>query len=93
MDKKKQKKIIKRAEKIEETYDDKEKRQLDVAKELNIPVSVVGKTTRELGYSYGKDVTPENRTEKQKVQPFSSAENMEYLLKYDQLDDSDDDEK
>ena len=87
MDKKKQKKIIKRAEKIEETYEDKENRQVDVAKELNISVSVVGKTTRELGYSYGKKVTPDNCTEKQKVQPFSSAENMEYLAKYDQIDD------
>ena len=89
MDKKDQDKVIERSEKIEKKYKEMENRQMEVAKELNIPVSVVGKTTRELGYSYGKKVNPNNRTEKQKVQAFSSAENMEYLLKYNQIDDAD----
>lgn len=72
-----------RANTIVKEYNRKRNRQIDVAEHYDIPVNLVRKVVRAYGFDYGKEVTEDNRTDRQKVKPCVNYDELKELLKYD----------
>ena len=70
-------------EKIRELYSSRKYRQEDIARELNIPLSIVRKVTEIAGYSHTKEITPDNANKGQGATMCVCYEDMDFLDKYD----------
>jgi len=74
-----------KADKIVELYSSRSYRQEDVAKEFNIPISIVAKVLTAYSFEHGKELSfsnPCNLNPGQAVKPVILYTEMEYLDKY-----------